>query len=122
MSEGLSKRDVAALRSDVSAPEAAAGRLGAKVAEGKLTPAERAVAEQVLRGMLDGAAVKIRQILAATLKDSAFVPHDVALTLAQDVESVAIPMLQFSSVLSDDDLIAIVRAGAPGKQLAIAGR
>jgi uncharacterized protein (DUF2336 family) len=122
MSEGLSKRDVAALLSDVSAPEAAAGRLGAKVAEGKLTPAERAVAEQVLRGMLDGAAVKIRQILAETLKDSAFVPHDVALTLAQDVESVAIPMLQFSSVLSDDDLIAIVRAGAPGKQLAIAGR
>jgi uncharacterized protein (DUF2336 family) len=122
MSEGLSKRDVAALLSDVSAPEAAAGRLGAKVAEGRLSPAERAVAEQVLRGMLDGAAVKIRQILAETLKDSPFVPHDVALSLAQDVESVAIPMLQFSSVLSDDDLIAIVRSGPPGKQVAVAGR
>lgn len=122
MSEGLSKRDVAALLSDVSAPEAAASRLGVKVAEGKLTPAERAAAEQVLRGMLDGAALQIRQILAETLKDSPFVPHDMALTLARDVELVAIPVLQFSSVLSDEDLIEIVRSGAPGKQVAIAGR
>jgi uncharacterized protein (DUF2336 family) len=122
MSEGLSKRDVAALLSDVSAPEAAAGRLGGKLAEGSLSPAERAAAEQVLRGMLDGAALKIRLVLAETLKGSPFLPHDLAMMLARDVESVAIPILQFSSVLSDDDLIEIIRAGSPGKQVAVAGR
>jgi uncharacterized protein (DUF2336 family) len=122
MTEGLSKRDVAALLSDVSAPEVAAGRLGTVVAAGSLSTAERAAAEQVLRGMLDGAAVKIRQILAETLKGSPFLPHDVALALANDVESVAIPVLQFSSVLTDEDLIAVVRSGTAGKQVAIAGR
>ncbi|HVJ53244.1 MAG TPA: DUF2336 domain-containing protein [Aliidongia sp.] len=122
MSEGLSKRDVAALLSDVSAPESAAVRLGSKVAEGTLTPAERVAAEQVLRVMLDGAALKIRQILAETLKESPFMPHDVAMMLANDVDAVAVPVLQFSSVLTDEDLIEIVRAGSPGKQIAIAGR
>ena len=122
MSEGLSQEDVAALLSDVAAPEAAAERLGSKVAEGTLTAAERQAAEQVLRVMLDGAAVQVRKVLAETLKDSHFLPHDIAVALANDVESVAIPVLQFSEVLSDEDLIAVVRAGAPSKQIAIAGR
>lgn len=122
MSEGLSQQDVAALLNDVSAPEAAAGRLGSKVAEGSLTEAERQVAEQVLRAMLAGAAIQVRKVLSETLKDSQYLPHDIAVALANDVESVAIPVLQFSKVLSDDDLIAVVRGGAPSKQIAIAGR
>jgi len=122
MSDGLSQQEVSALLNDVSAPEAAAGRLGAKVAAGTLTPAERQVAEQVLRAMMDGAAVQVRKVLSDTLKDSQFLPHDIAVALANDVESVALPVLQFSKVLSDEDLIAIVRAGAPAKQVAIAGR
>src|SRR5579859_2614754 len=122
MSEGLSQQEVAALLNDVSAPEAAAGRLGAKVAAGTLTEAERQVAEQVLRAMMAGAAVQVRKVLSETLKDSQFLPHDIAVALANDVESVALPVLQFSKVLSDEDLIAIVRSGAPAKQVAIAGR
>src|SRR5271154_533104 len=116
MSEGLSKRDVAALLSDVSAPERAAARLSGSVAAGVLSPAERQAAEQVLRGMLDGAAVKIRQIISDTLKDSPHLPHDVAMAFANDVDSVSIPVLQFSSVLTDEDLIAVVRSGTSSKQ------
>ena len=122
MSEGLSQRDVAALLSDVSAPENAAARLSRTVAGSVLSPAERQAAEQVLRGMLDGAAIKIRQIISDTLKDSPHLPHDVAMAFANDVDSVSIPVLQFSSVLSDEDLIAVVQSGAPSKQVAVAGR
>jgi len=122
MSEGLSQRDVAALLSDVSAPESAAARLSRTVAGSVLSPAERQAAEQVLRGMLDGAAIKIRQIISDTLKDSPHLPHDVAMAFANDVDSVSIPVLQFSSVLSDEDLIAVVQSGAPSKQVAVAGR
>jgi uncharacterized protein (DUF2336 family) len=122
MSEGLSAQDVAALLNDVASQEVAAARLGATVAGENLSPAERVVAEQVMRGMLANAAVKVRHALADALKDSPNLPHDVALALANDVESVAIPVLQFSSVLSEADLIDIVRSGAPSKQVAIAGR
>src|SRR5579859_3487315 len=113
MSEGLSQQEVSALLNDVSAPEAAAGRLGAKVAAGTLTEAERQVAEQVLRAKMDGAAVQVRKVLADALKDSPYLPHDIAVSLANDVESIALPILQFSKVLNDEDLIAIVRSGVP---------
>ena len=122
MSEGLSQKDVAALLNDVTAPENAAARLSGTVAAGVLSPAQRQAAEQVLRGMLDGAAVKIRQIISDTLKDSPHLPHDIAVAFANDVDSVSIPVLQFSSVLTDEDLIAVVQSGAPDKQVAIAGR
>jgi|HubBroStandDraft_1064217.scaffolds.fasta_scaffold00843_14 uncharacterized protein (DUF2336 family) len=122
MTEVLSQRDIAALLSDVGAPEHAAARLSSSVAAGALSPAERQAAEQVLRGMLDGAAVKIRQIIADTLKDSPHLPHDLAKSFASDIDSVSIPILQFSSVLTDADLMAVIRSGAPRKQVAVAGR
>jgi uncharacterized protein (DUF2336 family) len=122
MSEGLSHLDVAALLSEVASPEDAAGRLGRTLAGDGLNPTERAAAEQVLRGMLDGAAVRVREVIAQTLKDSRFLPHDVATALAHDIASVAIPILEFSSVLTDEDLIAVVRSGERGKQVAVAGR
>lgn len=122
MSEGLSQRDVAELLSDVTAPENAAARLSSTVGAGVLSPAQRQAAEQVLRGMLDGAALRIRQIISDTLKDSPHLPHDIALAFANDVDSVSIPVLQFSSVLSDEDLIAVIQSGAASKQVAVAGR
>ena len=122
MSEGLSQQAVAALLSDVTAPENAAARLSSSVAGAALSPAQRAAAEQVLRGMLNGAAVKIRQIISETLKDSPYLPHDVAMAFANDIDSVSIPVLQFSSVLTDEDLIAVVQSGAPSKQVAVAER
>ena len=45
-----------------------------------------------------------------------------AITLARDVEAVALPVLGASSVLTDADLIELVRTGTVAKQTAIAGR
>jgi len=42
--------------------------------------------------------------------------------LAEDVDSVALPMLQFSTVLTDDDLVEIVNKHGPTKQNAVAKR
>jgi uncharacterized protein (DUF2336 family) len=42
--------------------------------------------------------------------------------MAQDVETVALPILQFSPVLTDNDLLLIISRGSPAKQCAIAGR
>jgi uncharacterized protein (DUF2336 family) len=46
----------------------------------------------------------------------------VALKLARDVESIALPMLNCSPVFTDEDLAEIVRLGGPVRQLAIARR
>jgi uncharacterized protein (DUF2336 family) len=56
------------------------------------------------------------------LRHSPHLPRDVARKLAEDVEYVALPMLADFLVLTDEDLIEIVRCGTPLKQEAIASR
>src|SRR5690606_37889828 len=51
-----------------------------------------------------------------------FLPAAIALTLAHDLDPVAVPILRFSPVLTDLDLVALVRTGSTEKQIAIARR
>ena len=88
----------------------------------ELSPEDRAAAADILRVMAADAAELVRRALAVTLKASNLVPHDVAVKLARDVESISLPMLNFSPVFSDDDLSEIIRLGGPVRQLAIAKR
>jgi uncharacterized protein (DUF2336 family) len=98
----------------------------AKVAEafelGALSSAERELAEQIFRIMVQDAEVKVRESLSSHLKASANLPHDIAIKMAKDVEQVSLPVLEFSKVLSDTDLIDIVRSSGAEKQTAVARR
>lgn len=82
----------------------------------------REAAEKILRLLADDAAEMVRRAMAVTLKGSSIVPRDVARKLAADVDSVAIPMIEFSPVFTDADLIEIVRAGSIVRQTAVAAR
>lgn len=87
-----------------------------------LSEEERREAQDILRVMAADAAELVRRALAVTLKASPLVPRDVANRLARDVESVALPLLNFSPAFTDDDLVEIVRLGGPVRQVAIAKR
>lgn len=53
--------------------------------------------------------VKVRQILSETLKDMIDAPSEIIVRLAKDVELVvAGPVLEFSPVLTDEDLLEII--------------
>ena len=88
----------------------------------KLSDQEREIAENILRKLSKSMEASIRQSLSEHLKQCRLLPHDVASTLAHDVETVALPMIRFSQVLSDEDLVAIVRAKGEAHQVAVAGR
>jgi uncharacterized protein (DUF2336 family) len=88
----------------------------------RLTDKEREIAEEIFRLMLRDAEVKVRNALSDSLKDNQLVPHDVALGLAQDVVEVATPILEHSTVLTDEDLVQIVRSQPPEYLRAIARR
>ena len=79
-------------------------------------------AYDILRIMAADAAELVRRALAVTLKSSPMVPHDVAIRLAKDVDSISLPILNFSPVFTDQDLCEIVRVGGPIRQVAIASR
>jgi uncharacterized protein (DUF2336 family) len=87
-----------------------------------LNAREQAIAEDIFRALVRDVEICVRQALADQLKQSRLVPHDVAVSLAHDVDAVALPILESCEVLTSADLIEIVRSQAPTKQVAIARR
>jgi uncharacterized protein (DUF2336 family) len=87
-----------------------------------MTDEEREHAEAIMRIMVEDAAVLVRRALAVSMKNSPKLPRDLANRLAQDIDSVALPILQNSPVLSDIDLVELLRAAGPARQIAIAAR
>ena len=85
--------------------------------------AERYIAD-VLDILAQDQTTRVRQVLADTLKDVTHAPSAVIKRLAKDVEDVvANPILQFSPLLSDEDLIEIIDGGcASGRLSAISRR
>ena len=72
--------------------------------------------------MAADAAELVRRALAVTLKGSDNLPRDVALQLARDIDSIALPVLAFSPAFTDEDLKEIIRLGEPVRQIAVARR
>lgn len=87
-----------------------------------LTAIEKDLAQAIIAALARDAELLVRQTLAEQLKDSPQLPRGVALKLARDAAAVATPLLQFSPVFSDADLIELVQAVSPLHQSAIAGR
>ena len=124
MTEHLSKRDVERLLKDPSPQTRAelAAKLAVQIDAPQMSETERDLAQSIVRLMARDAALRVREALAENLKASGALPRDVALVLARDVESVALPILEASLVLTDEDLVDLVRSGNGAKQAAIAKR
>jgi len=120
----LSSADVAKLLQDPSGENRslAAKKVAANFSSEGLSDKEREIAESIFRHMLKDAEVLVRQALADSLKDNPSVPHDVASSLAKDVDSVSLPIIESSIVLTDDDLIEIINTKGIDAQKAVASR
>lgn len=84
----------------------------------------RKMAYQALESLAKDQAVTVRKVLAETLKEIADAPPDVIRRLAWDVEAaVSTPVLRYSPVLNDQDLLDIIAARpSEGAISAISGR
>ncbi len=125
MATDLSASDVAKLASgktDASVRAETIAKVSDSFVKGALTASERALAEDIFRTMARDVEVRVRQAMMDSLKDSPEVPRDLALELANDVAEVAVPFIEMTTVLSDDDLIEIIRSHGQAHQLAVARR
>jgi uncharacterized protein (DUF2336 family) len=78
---------------------------------------------ETLEFLASDSATRVRAVLAEEIKHLANVPYDVVLALAQDVEHiVAMPVLEYSPLLSDADLIEIIACGQVREVLAAVAR
>lgn len=124
MTDNLTNSDIQKLLNDPT-PEnraEAAKMVSGQFNGGSLSDGERKIAEDIFKIMVRDAEVRVREALSISLKENPDVPHDVAVSLANDVVGVAGPMLEFSDVLTDDDLMEIVKSQGADSQIAIARR
>lgn len=78
---------------------------------------------ETLELLAQDSAVKVRAILADEIKHLNCIPREVALRLAQDVDTlVSAPILEYSPLLSDADLMEIVAGGQASKALSAIAR
>lgn len=124
MSKKLSSADVAKLLADPSEETRAdtARKVSEQYKESDLRDAERKIIEDIFHIMVKDAAVRVRQALSQSVKDNPDIPRDIARSLANDVAEVALPILEFSDVLTDEDLMAIISAKGADHHKAIARR
>ncbi len=84
---------------------------------------EKGLAEEIFRLLLKFAEVGVRKSLAENLMNTDSVPRDVLLTLAKDIDDVSRPILEFSQILTDEDLVEIIKtSNSTEKQIAISRR
>ncbi|WP_242018772.1 DUF2336 domain-containing protein [Phaeovibrio sulfidiphilus] len=99
-----------------------ADKIARQFGDGALTDRERGLAEDIFRLLARDMEIRVRQTLSLCLKECSDLSRDIALTLAHDVDEVALPLLESSSVLTDEDLVEIVRLNSESKMTAIARR
>lgn len=111
---------------DAAVREKVAYKIAALAPE--LSAAERDRAGDIVTGILEtlarDEAVKVRRVLADSLKDAKGVPASVIEQLARDPdEAVCVPVLENSPLLSDEFLVEIIQSGPVRAALhAISGR
>ena len=108
----LTPMDLKQLLSEPS-PQAR-GVLASKIAQdfrdSQFNESESAIAVDIFRMLMKESEIKIRQALAEQLAHCANAPHDIIWRLANDEESVSLPILEHSLVLTEDDLVSIIQS------------
>lgn len=120
----LTERDIRRLIKGETPEERAsvAHRLCRRISLDTLSEDERRHANDIMSLLADDMAELVRRTLAITLRNSPRLPRDLALKLAQDVETVALPVLEDSPSFTEDDLIELALSVTAAKQAAIAAR
>lgn len=107
----LSKEDIARLLNadqSTSARLDISGKIANNYKVATLDKSEAIVAEQIFRLLVRDTELSIRKQMSEHLKISGVLPRDIVLTMAADVVEVALPILECSKVLSDQDLVDLI--------------
>jgi uncharacterized protein (DUF2336 family) len=87
-----------------------ADKIAEAFSQGRLGGREKDIAVDILRLLAKDAETRVRVQLTQHLQSCSELPRDLALQLAQDVEQVSVPLLQYTEVLDEEDFIAIIAA------------
>ncbi|HUT48840.1 MAG TPA: DUF2336 domain-containing protein [Alphaproteobacteria bacterium] len=120
----LTKTDIERVRTGGMSAEIAptADKLAAVYRHSAENSEKRKLAEDIIAIWLARAATEVREALARQLAHCPFLPRELALEMARDLDTVATPMLRYSQAFTDEDLSEIARSPDPVRQIAVAMR
>ena len=87
-----------------------ASKLAADYRSNNFSKSEEKLAIDIFHLLLKDADVTIRTSMSEQLAHCAKAPRDIVLQLSRDIAAVSVPILEHSTVLSEDDLIEIVKS------------
>lgn len=87
-----------------------------------LSNSEKAIAYEIISALIRDVETQVRVALSDQLADQRDAPHDLIVTLANDVIDVARPVVARSVVLQDQDLVELIFKQAEAHHLAITER
>lgn len=97
-------------------------KLGRDLRTAEMNAAERAFATKLMDRICKDVSCLVRRALSITLQNSRNLPRHIALALIEDIDSIAVPILAASPILTDCDLVDVLQSGAADKVRAIAQR
>jgi uncharacterized protein (DUF2336 family) len=97
-------------------------KIGRNLRDAKMNAAERAFATKLMDRICADVSDLVRRALSVTLQNSRNLPRHIARTLIEDIDSIAVPILASSPVLTDQDLVQVLQSGAADKIRAVAQR
>ncbi len=108
---------------DEAARSEIARRVGQRLSIDDLSDVERRAGEALARELARDAIERVRCELSKAVRHSKFLPRDIALKIAHDVDSVACPFLEVTDVFSESDWQQLILTTiSPGAFLTVAGR
>lgn len=110
--ENLSKDDITALinNPDADTKIRVIEKISDQYSSAKFSKSQSELAEQIFRLLCQQAEVEVRKALSENLMSNTSIPHDIVLSLARDVEEVSAPVLEFSEILTEQDLLEIIQS------------
>jgi uncharacterized protein (DUF2336 family) len=117
--------EVAALMNgkDDLARSVIAQRVGERLSSpAPLDDVERRAAEALAKLLAHDAAERVRSELAKSIRNAKYLPRDIALKIAHDIDSVACPFLEVTEVFSESDWQQLVLTISRSARVAVARR
>ena len=119
----LSKKDVDLLiQNPASEVRSQTARKVSAQYQSDISEREKKIAEDIFRLIANDVEIEVRQELAESLKSCSSLPRDIVQKIIEDVAVVATPLIQYSDLLTEQDLIELVKSKDEEKQIAVASR
>lgn len=121
----LTRADVELLTnsSDEKSKEQLVRKVAGNYSSSNFSESETKLAEEIFRLLVKYSEIGVRKAIADNLMTAENLPKDILMTLARDVDDVSRPILEFSDLLTSEDLISLIKTtDSDDKQLAISRR